>query len=215
MTTGKQRTDWQARRQADGGIFFSIVCYVLTKPRPHLAWQQGVLAASRVLPCDYRTRVGTNTALTTQSLFPKSPEHAWKRKGAPARTITGGPARMATRTESKSSILVLTIVATFCWAVRATAARLFDEDRLVLRRRPRVSASPALRLQRNSVFEHYCIVSFGLWRIRNKHFIAKPVRATSLPRFISDTIYGMGGRLVQIPDVILSATHTSHGSHTW
>ena len=61
---------------------------------------------------------------------------------------------MATRTESKSSILVLTIVATFCWAVRATAARLFDEDRLVLRRRPRGSASPAPTLRGTPVFEH-------------------------------------------------------------
>jgi hypothetical protein len=156
---------------------------VLTKPRPHLAWQQGVLAASCVLPCDYRTRVGTSTVLTTRSLFPKSPEHAWKREGAPARTITGGPARIATRTENKSSILVLTIVATFCWAVTATAAGLFDEDRLVLRRRPRQAPEVAAELRVRT-----CAVLFGLWRIRNKHFIAKPARATSLPRFISDTI---------------------------
>ena len=31
-----------------------------------------------------------------------------------------------------------------------------------------------------------------LWLILDKHFIAKPARATSLPRFVSDTIYEMG-----------------------
>ena len=47
-----------------------------------------------------------------------------------------------------------------------------------------------------------------LWLILDKHFIAKPARATSLPRFVSDTIYEMGGLFVGIPDVIVSATHT-------
>ena len=31
----------------------------------------------------------------------------------------------------------------------------------------------------------------GLWLILHKHFIAKPARATSSPRFVSDTIYGL------------------------
>ena len=31
-----------------------------------------------------------------------------------------------------------------------------------------------------------------LWLILDKHFIAKPARATALPRFVSDTIYEMG-----------------------
>ena len=33
------------------------------------------------------------------------------------------------------------------------------------------------------------VASIGLWLILNKHFIAKPARATSSPRFVSDTIY--------------------------
>ena len=47
-----------------------------------------------------------------------------------------------------------------------------------------------------------------LWLVLDKHFIAKPAHATSLPRFVSDTIYEMGGLFEGIPDVIVSASHT-------
>ena len=35
----------------------------------------------------------------------------------------------------------------------------------------------------------------GLWLILHKHFIAKPARATSLPRFVSGIIYELAHRM--------------------
>ena len=47
-----------------------------------------------------------------------------------------------------------------------------------------------------------------LWLILDKHFIAKPARTTSLPRFLSDTIYEMGTRLMRFQSPHLSASRT-------
>ena len=49
--------------------------------------------------------------------------------------------------------------------------------------------------------------SIGLWLILNKHFIAKPACATSLPRFVSDTIYKMGAPLIGFFRCDGSASH--------
>ena len=47
-----------------------------------------------------------------------------------------------------------------------------------------------------------------LWLILDKHFIAKPARTTSLPRFVSDTIYEMGTEMKGRFTSALSACHT-------
>ena len=51
-----------------------------------------------------------------------------------------------------------------------------------------------------------------LWLILDKHFIAKPARTTSLPRFLSDTIYEMGTRLMRFQSPHLSASRTHEGA---
>ena len=44
--------------------------------------------------------------------------------------------------------------------------------------------APRVLVARKTVFDTCTAVLFGLWPILNKHFIAKPARATSLPRFV-------------------------------
>ena len=52
-----------------------------------------------------------------------------------------------------------------------------------------------------------------LWLILDKHFIAKPARAASLPRFVSDTIYEMGTRLMRFQSPHLSASRIRDAVH--
>ena len=46
-----------------------------------------------------------------------------------------------------------------------------------------------------TVLDTCTVVLFGLWLILNKHFIAEPARSTSLPGFVSDTIYEMSTKM--------------------
>ena len=47
-----------------------------------------------------------------------------------------------------------------------------------------------------------------LWLILDKHFIAKPARATSLPDLFSDTIYEMATEIRGRSTSAVSASHT-------